>query len=152
MKNNLHSPKHPVSFTVIQQEPRSNTTRALVSVQPLEERIWTEWEEFLAQAHRINQIAEELETAIFELKQKASIINSLRRFRLPAGKKCQDICEYSTLSIPCVGKKADGSFVLATQKIDLFRAEKEAELLAQKLRQQTKKMTTLQDRRVVTRS
>lgn len=146
MKNSQYSRKNPISFTVAEQQSASHS-RAIVSLRPLEEKIFTEWEQFLAQAEKINQIAEELETAIFELKAKASTINSLRRYRLPSGKKCPDICEYSNVSIPYVGKKEDGSFVLATQKVDLFRAEKEAELLAQQLRQQTKKMTTQQSRK-----
>ncbi len=107
----------------------------------------TEWEQFSVQADRINQIAGELETAIFELKAMASRINSLRRYRLPPGKQCQDICEYSAVSIPCVGRKEDGLFMLATQRIDLFRAEKEAQRLAQRLRQQTKKPSTQEYRK-----
>lgn len=138
MKNSQLTHKQPVSFPISRTSSQSNPS-AIVSLKPLEERILTEWEQFTVQAQRINQIAEELETAIFELKAIASTINSLRRYRLPAGKQCQDICEYSAVSIPCVGKKEDGLFILATQRIDLFRAEKEAALLAQRLRQQTKK-------------
>lgn len=129
----------PISRTSSQSRPSAIVPMETVSLGSLEERILAEWEQFTVQAQRINKIAEELETAIFELKAIASTINSLRRYRLPAGKQCQDICEYSAVSIPCVGKKEDGLFILATQRIDLFRAEKEAALLAQRLRQQTKK-------------
>jgi hypothetical protein len=146
MKNSQLTHKQPLSLPFARTNPQPQTS-TIVPLQHQEERILTEWEQFTVQAERINQIAGELETAIFELKAMASRINSLRRYRLPPGKQCQDICEYSTVSIPCIGRKEDGLFMLATQRIDLFRAEKEAERLAQRLRQQTKKPSTQEYRK-----
>jgi hypothetical protein len=146
MKNLPSNSHNSLSFTIVPTQSQA-LVRAKTQLQPLEAKIIGESQDFVAQAQRINQIAKELEGAILELKSMASNINSQRRYILPGGKKCSDICEYNNFSLPWVGKKQDGSFVLATQKIDLFRAEKEAELLAQKLRQQTKKLTSQQPRK-----
>ncbi|HLO88046.1 MAG TPA: hypothetical protein VK203_24005, partial [Nostocaceae cyanobacterium] len=61
-------------------------------------------------------------------------------YLLPSGEQCQNICEYSTVSLPYVRQKKDGSLLLTKRTVDLFRAEKEAAQLAQQLRQQTKKL------------
>ncbi|WP_157162533.1 hypothetical protein [Cylindrospermum stagnale] len=150
MKKNQDSYNSPISFPVLRsvrlptahKTARSHRTTvkiAITPLQPQEEKIICEWERLAAQAQRINQIARELEAAILELRAMASTFNSQRRYSLPLEKTYKKICHYFTVSVPWVKQKPDKSFILTTRKVDLFRAEKEAALLAQQLRQQTKK-------------
>lgn len=88
-----------------------------------------------AQATQINRLSAELEAAIQELKAISAQVNTdLKSFRGNA-----DICEYKVTSVPYVGQKLDGSLVLTARSIDLYKAEREAASLAQKLRRRTRK-------------
>lgn len=84
-----------------------------------------------AQADKINQLAAELETAIFELKAIASQIEYTQQLSGRA-------CEYRSAVIPHVKRRKATEFILTTKVIDLFQAEREAQQLAQTLRQKTK--------------
>lgn len=138
MNNSLITHQQPVSFTISRLQSPPLTT-AITPLQPTEQKIIAEWEQLLTQAQRVNQMAKELETAILELKETASAINSHRRYLLFGGQQCPDICQYNSISLPWVRQKKDGSLLLTKRSIDLFRAEKEAAQLAHQLRQQTKK-------------
>lgn len=98
------------------------------------------------QAKRINQLSAELEAAVLELKVIASEINpdwkAIQAIQ-NLGKQT-NICKYYTTTVPQVEPKADGSFVLISKPVDLFQAEREAILLAQTLRQRTKRKQKLQ--------
>lgn len=96
------------------------------------QRVNTAWQRLAVQAERINQMAVELETAIYELKAIADNLNCNRTYTKSA-------CEYLTASVPLVRRKKAGTFVLTTRKIDLFRAEREATQLANKLRDRAQK-------------
>lgn len=138
MKQIQDSYKNLLSFPVSQ--PQSTTvTTAIAPLQPPEEKSIGEWERLAAQAQRINQIVGELEVAMLEFKELASILNSQRRYLLSPKSSVHNVCQYFPVSVPWVRQKPDKSFILTTRKIDLFRAEKEAALLAQQLRQQAKK-------------
>ncbi|MEH2280971.1 MAG: hypothetical protein V7K90_06450 [Nostoc sp.] len=93
----------------------------------------------IAQVERINQMAEELEAAIFELKAIANTLNTQKSYPVLNQEPYKNICQYFTVSVPLVKRKPDDSFILTTRRVDLFRAEREATLLAQQLRQQSKK-------------
>ncbi|MEH2170155.1 MAG: hypothetical protein V7K41_26595 [Nostoc sp.] len=127
-------------------QPTSVIT-AIVPLQPQEEKIISERERFIRQVERINQMAEELEAAILELKAIANKLNTQKRYPLLIKEICKNICQYFAVSIPWVKRKSDESFILTTRKVDLFRAEREAALLAQQLRQQTKKRLASQRHR-----
>ncbi|WP_225895538.1 hypothetical protein [Dendronalium phyllosphericum] len=129
--------KHHISLPFSLSQP-TTVTNAIVPLQPQQENIVGDWERLVAQAQRINQMAAELEATILELKAIASKLNSQRSCLQGNGKAYKSICKYLTVSVPWVRQKPDESFVLTTRKVDLFRAEREAALLAQKLRQQTK--------------
>jgi hypothetical protein len=95
----------------------------------------TEWQHLAAQADRINQLAAELEAAVFELKAIENQIDC-------AQKASGTVCEYRSVVVPQVKPqikrhKAAG-FIVTTKAIDLFQAEREAQQLAQTLRQRTK--------------
>lgn len=94
-----------------------------------------------SQGTRINQLAAELEAAIFEFKAIASETNrdwkALQATQKPA--TSADICEYQTVNLPNVQQKSSGSFLLKSRTVDLFKAEREATLLAQTLRQRSRK-------------
>ncbi len=88
-----------------------------------------------AQATQVNRLSAELEAAIQELKAISAQVNTdLKSLRGKA-----DICEYKATSLPYVGQKLDGSLVLTARSIDLYKAEREASSLAQKLRRRTGK-------------
>ena len=127
-------------------QPTSVTT-AIVPLQPQEEKIISERERFITQVERINQMAVELEAAILELKAIANTLNTQKRYPLLMKELCKNICQYFAVSVPWVKRKSDESFILTTRKVDLFRAEREAALLAQQLRQQTKKRLASQRHR-----
>lgn len=94
-----------------------------------------------SQAERINQLSAELEAAVLELKAIASEVNLDWR-AIQAEQKfsnCTDICKYYKVAVPQVERKPDGSFLLLSKPVDLFQAEREAQLLAQTLRQRSRK-------------
>ena len=49
------------------------------------------------------------------------------------------VCSYVPVTVPYVKLKSDGTFILKKRKVDLFRSEREANYLAQKLRHQIKR-------------
>ena len=91
----------------------------------------TEWQHLAAQADRINQLAAELEVAILGLKAIASQIDYTQQLSGSA-------CEYRSVVVPQVKRRKATEFILTTKAIDLFQAEREAQQLAQTLRQKTK--------------
>lgn len=90
-----------------------------------------EWQHLVAQADKINQLAAELEAAIFGLKAIASQLEYTQRLSTSA-------CEYRSVVVPQVKRRKATEFILTTKVIDLFQAEREAQQLAQTLRQKTK--------------
>jgi hypothetical protein len=91
----------------------------------------SEWQHLAAQADRINQLAAELEAAIFKLKAIGDRIDYTQA-------ASQSVCEYRTVVVPHVKRHKATEFILTTKVIDLFQAETEAQQLAQTLRQKTK--------------
>lgn len=105
------------------------------------------------QAERINQLSAELEAAMLDLKAIASEVNrdwrALQATQKPTtgASSKQDaiasfvpnVCEYQSVNIPSVQHKRSGSFVLTSRPVDLFKAEREANLLAQTLRHRARK-------------
>jgi len=91
----------------------------------------SEWQHLTAQADKINQLAAELEAAIFGLKAIASQIDYTEQLSGSA-------CEYRSVVVPQVKRRKATEFILTTKVIDLFQAEREAQQLAQTLRQKTK--------------
>lgn len=102
-----------------------------------------------AQAERINQLSAEIEAAIWELKAIATQINqdnrSLQKKRGNA--KLIEICKYRSAKIPNIYQKPCGRFVLVLRPLGISKAEREATLLAKKLRQWTKRKRRVQCRR-----
>ncbi len=95
-----------------------------------------------SQAERINQLSSELETAVVEFKVIASEVNrdwkAIQAIQEPRNVSV-DICDYQAVYIPNVQQKSSGSFVMRSRTIDLFKAEREAALLAQTLRHRARK-------------
>jgi hypothetical protein len=106
-----------------------------------------------SQAERINQLSAELEVAVLELKEIASEVNrdwrafqaiqqptidAIAKRDISPSFAC-NICEYQVANVPNVQQKPSGSFLLSSRSIDLFKAEREAALLAQTLRRRTKR-------------
>ncbi|MEH1928648.1 hypothetical protein [Nostoc sp.] len=145
MKKIPDTDKKPILLRVSLLQLASVTT-AIVPLQPQEEKIISEPERLIAQVERVNEVAGELEAAILELKAIANTVNTQRRYPL-LKKELGNICQYFAVNVPWVKRKADGSFILTTRKVDLFRAEREATLLAQQLRQRTKKRLASQRQR-----
>lgn len=97
------------------------------------------WQRLTAQAEKINQLASELEAAMFELKAIASVIKREQRIKHKTPKPLKHTCEFLATSVPDVKRGDAGGFVLATRRVDLFQAEREATQTAQKLRRQVKR-------------
>ncbi|MCC5643504.1 hypothetical protein LC607_11215 [Nostoc sp. CHAB 5824] len=146
MKKIQDTDKKPILLKVSLLQPTSVTT-AIAPLQPQEEKIISERERLITQVERVNQIAGELEAAILELKAIANTLNTQKRYPFLMKQLCKNICQYFAVSVPWVKRKSDESFILTTRKVDLFRAEREATLLAQQLRQQTKKRLASQRHR-----
>ncbi|MEH1780055.1 hypothetical protein [Nostoc sp.] len=146
MKKIQNTDKKPILVKVSLLQPTSVTT-AIVPLQPQEEKIISERERLITQVERINQMAGELEAAILELKAIANTLNTQKRYPVLNQDAYKNICQYFAVSVPWVKRKPDESFVLTTRRVDLFRAEREAALLAQQLRQQTKKRLASQRHR-----
>jgi hypothetical protein len=125
----------------------TNQKRPLVSfpvrshLEVLRQRTSEGWRRLESQAKRINQLSAELETAILEFKAIASEINPDWRTIQATQKSSHsaDICKYCKVAVPHVETKPDGSFLLISKPVDLFQAEREATLLAQTLRQRSRK-------------
>ncbi|MEH2145258.1 hypothetical protein [Nostoc sp.] len=143
MKKIPDTDKKPILLKVLLLQPTA-VTSAIVPLQPQDEKIISERERFLAQVERINQMAGELEAAILELKAIANTLNTQKRYPVL---KCKNIFIWQSISVPWVKRKPDESFILTTRRVDLFRAEREATLLARQLRQQTKKRLASQRHR-----
>ncbi|MBN3924878.1 hypothetical protein [Nostoc sp. NMS4] len=146
MKKIQDTDKKPILRKVSLLQPKSVTT-AIVPLQPQEEKIISERERLIVQVERINQMAGELEAAIFELKAIANTINAQKRYPVINQEAYKNICQYFAISVPWVKRKPDNSFILTTRRVDLFRPEREATQLAQQLRQQTKKRLASQPHR-----
>ncbi|MHC5600067.1 MAG: hypothetical protein ACYTXC_29770 [Nostoc sp.] len=144
MKKIQDTDKKPILRKVSLLQPKSVTT-AIVPLRPQEEKIISERERLIVQIERINQMAGELEAAILELKAIANTLNTQKR--CPVLNQEAYKCQYFAVSVPWVKRKPDESFILTTRRVDLFRAEREAALLAQQLRQQTKKRLASQRHR-----
>lgn len=110
--------------------------------QTLQQRVIDGLRSLEAQAEHINQLSADLEEAMFELKAIASEVNKdLRTIQattkpfLRQQQQVPEICQYWKTSVPHVGQKPSGALVLTTRQIDLFKAEREAALIAKELRQ-----------------
>ncbi len=138
MKKITDTDKKPILLRVSLLQPTS-VTNAIAPLRPQDQKIMSERERLIAQVEYINQMAEELEAAILELKAIANTLNTQKRYPVLNEEGYKNICQYFAVSVPWVKRKPDESFILTTRRVDLFRAEREAALLAQQLRQQTKK-------------
>ncbi len=111
--------------------------QGLAKLQPQPQKI-LEWQRLVLQAQRINELSGELQTAMFELKAIAETVKS--QYRHPNGNCSLDhVCEYLQVGVPYVGQKSDGSLIVITRTVDLFKAEREAASLAHFLRHRSKR-------------
>ncbi|QLE58708.1 hypothetical protein FD725_26335 [Nostoc sp. TCL26-01] len=128
--------QHHLSLPLVRSHPAA--TNAIVPLQPQQENFVSSWEHLLTVVQHINHMARELEAKMLELKQVASTINSQINYLSESdGQPDKNICQYASISVPLVKQTPDQSFILTTRKVDLFKAEREATLLAQQLRQRT---------------
>lgn len=138
MKKMAFTDRQSISLPLTLLPPTLNS--AIAPLQPAPEKLNNAWERLTALVQNINHLAAELETKILELKAIASNINSQINYLTDNGKQSHSsVCQYSSVSIPWVKQKPDDSFILTTKKVDLFKAEREAALLAQQLRKHTYK-------------
>lgn len=125
-------------------QPIRGVTTAIAALQPQiqpqePQQGKTGWERLTAQARQINQLAAQLEQAMFEFVAIASEVNCKRRVTQGNQKQRKSVCEYLRVSVPGIKFKKSGGFILRAKIIDLFRAEREADKVAQALRRQTRK-------------
>lgn len=93
------------------------------------------------QAQQVNLLSAELEDAILHLKAIADSVDLSSRYLTPlkTQRKRVSICEYPSTKIPTIQQKSNGRFILVSRHIDIFKAEREARLIAQMLRRWTQK-------------
>ncbi|KST62730.1 hypothetical protein [Mastigocoleus testarum] len=116
----------------------------ILPLQPPQEDFTDGWQHLSMQVKRINQLAYELEAAILELKTIADNLDEQKvaqaSKQFPLKKiSCKKVCSYIPLTVPYVQQKSDGTLIVKKRKVDLFRSEREAKYLAQKLRHQIKR-------------
>lgn len=127
------------------ERERQSRTTAIAALQPqmkqevLQQKQREGWQCLTAQAERINQLATELEAAMFEFKAIANDVNLERRMIRASKSPIKSVCEYLTTLVPCVTSKKGGAFMLTTRKVDLFQAEREAVQVARELRRQARR-------------
>lgn len=135
-----------------QPKPRLSLP-AKSSLEELRQRTHEGMKHLQSQAERINQLSGELEAAVLELKATAQDVNrdwrlmqatqepitDVRGKEIAIASVISNICEYQATHVPNVRRKQSGVFVLTSRRIDLFKAEREATLVAQALRRRSKR-------------
>lgn len=128
------------SLPVPRNKPIHGVTTAIAALQPHQAQEPQQGkmarERLTAQARQINQLAAQLEQAMFEFVAIASEVNCKRRVTQGNKKQIKSVCEYLKVSVPGIKFKKSGGFVLKAKIIDLFPAEQEAYKVAQELRRQ----------------
>ncbi|MFW5765341.1 MAG: hypothetical protein ACOC07_14300 [Coleofasciculus sp.] len=114
------------------------------SVRMLQQRTRDGWRRLESQASHINQLSTELEAALLELKAIASQVNAdwttLQKMQHSSTQAIiPNVCEYQITKLPLVQYKPLGVFLLTSRSVDLFKAEREATVLAQVLRRRTRR-------------
>jgi hypothetical protein len=127
-------------------------------IQPRQESSERQYTDMLtrleAQAQRINELSSAQEAAMLELKAiaekaerdwKTGELESTSRMgdRFDA----RSICEYGETAVPHIKKDDTGAFIVTTRSIDLFKAEREANLMADALRHRAVSSTHSPSRR-----
>jgi len=89
------------------------------------------------QSEKINNLSQQLEAAMAEMKAIATEVNRDWRAVQLLNSPNQippSLCHYDVRQVPQVQRLANGTFVLNYRSVDLFRAEREAASIAQTLR------------------
>jgi hypothetical protein len=100
-----------------------------------EKQVSNGWQKLLISAEKVNQLSEQLEAALFELKIAASQIKGDKNAH-PISNK---IFNCKLIVIPYIHYKRPGLIVVTTRKVDLFQQEREAVQVAQMLRRRTQR-------------
>lgn len=110
-----------------------------------------------AKAQQINQLSAAQETAMLELKAIATRLERdwtalelqygdayARDASLPAA--LPHLCDYVATDVPAIERSESGAFVITTRAVDLFKAERDAEVMAHTLRHRNGTSATRQRR------
>lgn len=110
-----------------------------------------------AKAQQINQLSAAQETAMLELKAIATRLERdwtalelqygdayARDASLPAA--LPHLCDYVATDVPAIERNESGAFVITTRAVDLFKAERDAEVMAHTLRYRNGTSATRQRR------
>jgi hypothetical protein len=91
---------------------------------------------------RINRLSEELEEAMLEFKAMACEVNqdwkTFQSLQEPR-RAIAEICQYQVVNVPNIQQKPSGSFIVNSRTVDLFKAEREAAVLAKTLRHRARR-------------
>lgn len=99
------------------------------------QKVSNDWQKLLVNAEKVNQLSEQLEEALFELKATASEIKGDKSTHSILNK----IFKLKLIVMPGIHYKKPGSIVVTTRKLDLFQQEREAFQVAQMLRRRTER-------------
>ncbi|HEY9699608.1 MAG TPA: hypothetical protein V6D10_20275 [Trichocoleus sp.] len=106
-----------------------------------------------SQVQRVNQLAAQQEAAVLELKAIFEQVGQVRSRLVHPGKASpqlpplhslnrEAVCDYQAVAVPYVEKTEQGSWIMRTRSVDLFKAEREAALIAEALRYRTYRSST----------
>lgn len=115
----------------------------LNSIEPLQpqlnrekpQKVVSGWQKLLLNAEKVNQLSEQLEEALFELKLTAREIKGDRNAQSLSSK----LFKQKLIVIPYIQYKRPGTLAIVTRKVDFFQQEREALQVAQMLRSRTKR-------------
>jgi hypothetical protein len=106
-----------------------------------QQRLQSRLKHLKVQSDRVNELATELENAIAELKEIATQVNQINHHLQKQGQNRHfpaQICDYRPTSLPVVRQSSWGRWILTSRRVDLYKAEREATVLAQILRDRRK--------------
>lgn len=125
------------------QAQQAQTQRTQLRREALEQRMHEITQRLEAQVERINQLSGDQEIAMLELKAIADKAErDLKAMELD-GELPSDfnpstlMLEYVDATVPQVERSEEGTWMLTTRPVDLYRAEREAALMAERLRNRT---------------
>lgn len=118
-------------------------TSPLNSIEPLQpqlnrekpQKVVSGWQKLLLNAEKVNQLSEQLEAALFELKLTAREIKGEQK----AQPLSNSLFKQKLIVIPYIQYKRPGVLAIASRKVDFFQQEREALQVAQMLRRRTKR-------------
>ncbi|ASC73143.1 hypothetical protein XM38_041050 [Halomicronema hongdechloris C2206] len=113
-----------------------DSSNAVVSTLPLESPpdLMLHWQRLRSMADRINDLSQQQEQAMLEMKRAAERVAWIHRQQ---GRGEIPLCDYATAILAQVNQDDQGAYVLSYRPADLYQPEREADDVARTLRDRT---------------